>query len=488
MRRKEERARRASGASRLVSLNPLRMPEAPPRTGSPAPEWATRLLFAFVMLSLGALIVIPWHLDQKLLPFRARLNALSDTGRSLVTQMHLHMAQEGDALDDYLDDRSPATLRHFLHTDSLKQAAYTQLTPLVQLLGEEPSRRMDDLLALEERWHAAVEANVLRVPAAALPRHDPVGRELYDSVLVAAAHLDDAIVQSAREARGQIAESERFEQRASTFLSVLALTAAAATWWLGRRANVYAREAEERRAALAEAMASRTRLMRGVSHDLKNPLHAIDGHAQLLEDELRGPLTAEQRDSIGRVRRSARALMALIEDLLELARAEEGQLAVHLDRVVLRDIVRESVEDHRAAAEAAGLTLIHADDRSETILATDPARVTQVLGNLLSNAIKYTPCGGRIEVSTEMLSRRDTDDGARLAIHVVDDGPGIPADKHEEIFGEFTRLDVADTPGAGLGLSIARRVARLLGGDVTVSGAQGRGARFTFWLPLRPAA
>ena len=86
-----------------------------------------------------------------------------------------------------------------------------------------------------------------------------------------------------------------------------------------------------------------------------------------------------------------------------------------------------------------------------------------------------------------MLGRRESDDGARLAIHVVDNGPGIPADKYEEIFGEFTRLDAVDKPGAGLGLSIARRIARLLGGDVTVSGGQDRGAWFTLWLPLRPA-
>jgi signal transduction histidine kinase len=464
------------------------MPEAPPPSPGPAPEWVTRLLFAFVMLSLGAVILIPWQIDQRLQPYQSRLNALSDTGRSLVTRMHLHMAQEGNALDDYLDDRNPATLRNFRNADSLKRGAYEQLVPLVDSLGAEPSRRMAELLALEERWHAAVDANVLRVSPSALPRHDPVRTQLYDSVLVAAAHLDDAISKSARDARRQIAESERFEQSASIFLSLLALTAAAATWWLSRRAHAYAVEAEERRAALAEAMASRARLMRGVSHDLKNPLHAIDGHAQLLEDGMRGPLTPEQRDSIGRIRRSTRALMALVHDLLELARAEEGQLTVHLDRVVLRDVVRDAVEEHRAAAEAAGLTLVHADDRSETILTTDPARVAQVLGNLLSNAIKYTPREGRIEVSTEMLGRRETDDGARLAIHVMDDGPGIPADKHEEIFGEFTRLDVTDKPGAGLGLSIARRVARLLGGDVTVSGGQGRGARFTLWLPLRPAA
>jgi two-component system OmpR family sensor kinase len=144
------------------------------------------------------------------------------------------------------------------------------------------------------------------------------------------------------------------------------------------------------------------------------------------------------------------------------------------------------VEEHRAAAEAAGLALVNADGGSQTILVTDPARVAQVLGNLLSNAIKYTPAGGRIEVTTELAGGRAGDDGARLAIHVADDGPGIPTGKREEIFGEFTRLATVDKPGAGLGLSIARRVARLLGGDVTVSGGQG-GARFTLWLPMQPA-
>ena len=137
------------------------MSDDSPRATSPAPEWVTRLLFAFVMLSLGALIVIPWHLDQRLQPLQTRLNVLADTGRGLVTLVHLHMAQEGNALDDYLDDRNPATLRHFIAADSSKRLAYAQLTPLVQALGPEPSQRMSELLALEARWHAAVEANVL---------------------------------------------------------------------------------------------------------------------------------------------------------------------------------------------------------------------------------------------------------------------------------------------------------------------------------------
>jgi signal transduction histidine kinase len=465
------------------------MTDEPSRAARPVPAWVTRLLFGFVLLSLAALIVIPWVADRQLQPVRERTNRITDQGRGLVTQIHLHMAQEGSAVDDYVDDRDPATMRRFREAEASKQKAYAQLSPLVaSLVDSEPRNRMAHLLGLERRWHAAVETDLFAELAPQARRHDPTQEAVYDSMLVAAAELDGAIARSARGARDQIAEREQREQRTTVLLGVLALTAAAVTAWLARRTHAYALAAEERRAALAEVVASRARFMRGVSHDLKNPIHAIDGHAQLLEEGLRGPLTPEQKDSIARIRRSARALMALIEDLLELARAESGQLTVKLDRVVLRDVVREAVEEHRAAAEAAGLTLVHADDKSETILVTDPARVAQVLGNLLSNAIKYTPAGGRIEVVTDMLAPRRADDGGRLAIHVSDDGPGIPADKYEEVFGEFTRLDTAEKPGAGLGLSIARRIARLLGGDVTVSGGHEGGARFTLWLPLRQTA
>jgi signal transduction histidine kinase len=458
------------------------------RPPHPASEWATRLLFAFVMLSLAALIVIPWYGDYKLQPVQQAMNRDADLGRSLVTQIHLHMAQEGSALDDYVDDRSPATLRRFFEADARKKSAYAKLSPLVDSLGDTARRSMARVLDLERRWHSAVESELLTRDTSPTTRHGAIQEAVYDSMLVAAAELDDAIAHAARVARDDIAQREQREQRTSILLSLLALAAVAATWWLSRRAHAYALQAEQRRAALAEVVASRARFMRGVSHDLKNPIHAIEGHSQLLEDELRGPLTAEQRDSIARIRRASHALLALIDDLLELARAETGQLTVKLDRVVPCDVVRDAVEEHRAAAEAAGLALVNAGGGTETTVVTDPARVAQVLGNLLSNAIKYTPAGGRIEVITEILDRGDGDDGGRLAVHVVDDGPGIPADKREEIFGEFTRLTAADKPGAGLGLSIARRVARLLGGDVTVTDGRGRGARFTFWIPLRPSA
>ncbi|HEX7977497.1 MAG TPA: HAMP domain-containing sensor histidine kinase [Gemmatimonadaceae bacterium] len=465
------------------------MLHAPSPSRRLTPEWATRLLLAFIVLSLASLIAIPWWASTRhLQPLQHEMNQLADPVRGLMTRIHLSMAQEGNALDDYVDERDAFSRNRFLKADNIKRAAYDTLAPLIAALGPVPKQRLDSLLALDVRWHQVVDAEVWNVPSGQMVPHAPAREDVWDDMLEAAARLDEAITQSGRERIAQIAEVEAFQRETTALLGLLALAAAAATWRLSRRVHDYALEAEERRATLAEVMASRARFMRGVSHDLKNPIHAIDGHAQLLEDQVRGPLNEAQQDSVARIRRSARAMMGLIEDLLELARAEAGQLTVKLDRVVLRDVVHEVVEEHRAAAQFAGLSLVQANDDSQTILTTDPVRVAQVLGNLLSNAIKYTPAGGHIEVRTEPPKGHGPNAEDRLAIHVVDDGPGIPSDKREEIFGEFTRLGVVDRPGAGLGLSIARRIARLLGGDVTVAERAERGSRFTLWLPVRSAA
>jgi signal transduction histidine kinase len=465
------------------------MPHASSPSRRLAPEWATRLLLAFIVLSLASLIAIPWWASTRhLQPLQHEMNQLADPVRGLMTRIHLAMAQEGNALDDFVDQRDALSRDRFFAAENNKQAAFRELAPLMAALGPVPKQRLDSLLLLDSRWHGLVNAEVWNAAPGEMVRHSAAREDVWDDMLESAARVDEAITLAGRERIASIGEVEAFQRETTALLGLLALAAAAATWRLSRRVHVFALEAEERRATLAEVMASRARFMRGVSHDLKNPIHAIDGHAQLLEDEVRGPLNDAQRDSVTRIRRSARAMLGLIEDMLELARAEAGQLTVRLDRVVLRDVIHEVVEEHRAAAQFAGLTLVHAPDDSQAVLTTDPVRVAQVLGNLLSNAIKYTPSGGHIEVSTEVPARRGASADDRIAIHVVDDGPGIPSDKREEIFGEFTRLGTVDRPGAGLGLSIARRIARLLGGDVTVAGRGERGSKFTLWLPMRSAA
>lgn len=235
---------------------------------------------------------------------------------------------------------------------------------------------------------------------------------------------------------------------------------------------------EERSREVQAVMESRARLMRGFSHDLKNPLGAADGHAALLADGLLGELTEQQRNSVTRIRAAIGTAVGLINDLVELAKAESGQITLKPHEVDVRVIAREVVESYRPAAEQAGLT-IKCDAQPVDPIITDPDRVRQVLGNLLTNAVKYTEKGGTIEVRTGMRAE------GGVAIDVVDTGIGIPADKMDVLFKEFERIDPSVRPGVGLGLAISRRIARLLGGDVTVTSQRGEGSVFTLALPGR---
>jgi signal transduction histidine kinase len=152
------------------------------------------------------------------------------------------------------------------------------------------------------------------------------------------------------------------------------------------------------------------------------------------------------------------------------------------------DVVRDAAEEHRDTAAAAGHQLRTEIPDGIPTIDTDPARVRQVLGNLLSNAVKYTPSGGHIVVRLEERTGNSHLKGARsAAIDVIDDGPGIPRDKLDEIFEEFSRLETGITPGTGLGLTIARRISRLLGGDISAASEPGHGATFTLWLPVEAA-
>lgn len=253
-------------------------------------------------------------------------------------------------------------------------------------------------------------------------------------------------------------------------------------------------DAERRREELEKVTESRAELIRGFSHDVRTPLSVADMAASLLQQEsLFGPLTEKQRESVHRIRRSIRTSLQLSNDLLEVALADAGQIA--LDRVLtdVGKVAREVADDIEAQAASVGLGL---DIRApEGLMAeTDPERVRQILGNLLSNAVKYAPHG---TVTVDAGGQRPG--GQRgvglVGVCVTDTGPGIPRDKQETIFEEYTRLEpTAAQAGTGIGLAISRRMARLMGGDLTVDSEVGHGARFTLWLPrvsnagLEPAA
>jgi PAS domain S-box-containing protein len=243
-------------------------------------------------------------------------------------------------------------------------------------------------------------------------------------------------------------------------------------------------QAEARARELERVTESRARLMRGFSHDLKNPLGAADGHAQLLESGTLGELTAAQVGSLGNMRRAMRNAFTLIDELVELALTESGQIQLHVRPIDVSHITQEVAREYRPKAETKGLALVTKAPPVRATLA-DAARVRQIIGNLLSNAIKYTD-EGSVQVHV-----RAPDDGAPKAgvwncVEIADTGPGIPLEHQALLFDEFTRF-TDEQPGSGLGLAISRNLAEAQGGTITVQSAPGEGTRFTLWLPAAVA-
>ncbi len=244
-------------------------------------------------------------------------------------------------------------------------------------------------------------------------------------------------------------------------------------------------EAYEGRRKLERVLQSRSRLMRGFSHDVKNPIGAADGYAELLAEGIYGELSAEQGESIGRIRRCIKTALSLIDDLHALARAESGALTMSLEIVDVGGLVRDAGEEYQAAAHAGGLSLVVVVEPGLPMVETNDVRVRQIVSNLLSNALKYTERGG---VTMRAVSRQYGPlgiVGEWVLVEVIDTGVGIPANQHDVIFEEFSRITKTDKPGAGLGLAISRTLADVLGGQITVVSDLGHGSTFTLWLPVR---
>ena len=447
------------------------------------PTRIAQIPLAFLIVALAAMVAVPILGNRYTNPFQREITRLTEPARTELTHLQLALALEGAVLDDYLETRDTLLLGRVDKAHAQEENAYKGLAALVSRLGPEVRRRFDELRDLDERRHARAR-RLMESPRVRTAGGDRLHKNLYESVMVAAAQLDETLNDATQTRRDKVVAAERVERWLTVGLGVLALVAIAVVIRLGQRLQLAATQAEQRREDLAAALVAREKLMRGVSHDLKNPLNAIDGHAALIEDGVKGPLTPEQRESIGRIRRAVQTQLSLIVDLLELSRAEAGSLPIHRAPTDLCGVVAEGVEEQRPAAEAAGHRLTFLASKAQPVVETDPERVKQVLGNLLSNAVKYTPPRGTIDVKVEELEGRGRLAGKpAVAINVSDTGQGIPQEKVDAIFEEFTRLAPGVAEGAGLGLAIARRISRLLGGDITVVSEVGAGSVFSLWLP-----
>lgn len=247
-----------------------------------------------------------------------------------------------------------------------------------------------------------------------------------------------------------------------------------------------AEESKRQRQDLEQVMEVQARLVRGFSHDLKNPLGAARGHVDLLETGVRGELAPEQRESVERIRSNIDASIDLIGDLVSYASRKMEKLDIRPSSTDIQQVVREVAGEYRAQVEAAGLDLQLELPDDIPLIHSDRIRIRQVLGNLLSNAVKYTG-QGTVGMRAEVHHDGATPDGGEaIAIRVSDTGTGIPAEKQSLLFQEFARLEPSATAGVGLGLAISRTIAHALAGEITVDSTEGEGSTFTLWLPLLP--
>jgi PAS domain S-box-containing protein len=236
--------------------------------------------------------------------------------------------------------------------------------------------------------------------------------------------------------------------------------------------------AEAANRAKAEFLAS-------MSHELRTPLNAIAGYADLLLMGVRGELPAEARADVDRMRRSGQHLLSLINDILNFARIEAGQLSYHLEKVPVAGLLADL--DALVMPQVAQRGLLYQSSRGESGLAVraDAEKTRQILLNLVTNAIKFTEPGGTIRVSYHRA-----DSGVR--IRVSDTGRGIAPEQQARIFDPFVQVDrhltAESQQGVGLGLAISRDLARGMGGDLGVTSTVGEGSTFTLWLPAFDAA
>ena len=240
----------------------------------------------------------------------------------------------------------------------------------------------------------------------------------------------------------------------------------------------------DRNAALLDANAAKSQFLAMMSHELRTPLNAIGGFTELLELGLRGPVTPEQVEDLGRIRRNKDLLLTIITDILEFARADAGALSVKAEPVAVADLLSDLSDLVGAQIQAKGVRFIVGPVPADAIVRADRERTQQVLLNLVSNATKFTEDGGEIAIAT-------TTTGREVSIAVRDTGRGISPGQHESIFEPFVQVDASltrRTGGTGLGLAIARKLATAMGGTLAVQSALGSGSTFTLTLPHADAS
>ncbi|MDB6142234.1 MAG: histidine kinase [Pseudomonas sp.] len=243
-------------------------------------------------------------------------------------------------------------------------------------------------------------------------------------------------------------------------------------------------ELDNQAEALRQASDLKSRFLSYMSHEFRTPLGSILSIASLLDDELDGPLSPEQHKQIAFVSASARELSDMVDDLLDLAKIEAGRISISPAWFDMLDLFSALRGMFRPIVDATAVDLIFEEPQGMPRLYTDDKKLAQILRNFISNSLKFTQ-RGEVRVSTQMENETE------IRFAVSDTGIGIPAELHSTLFDDFSQVDSPLQKrfrGTGLGLSLCKRFAALLGGRVGVQSTPGVGSTFFVIIPLAIAA
>lgn len=458
-----------------------------------------------VLLALSALVAQAIVLQREIGSLRHEIGEVFDPARLAIRDIQFHLSRETASTRGYLLTGDTSFMRRHVEARRERIAATATLASIANRSSDTVRNATTALVAQLQPADVLLDSLYAgQLPRGEYLRRLPAQQQRFEEITSAVREVGILLSDMAA---ARVSNLERL-QRATTLatfllagLAAISVMLVAHLGWsyrllarreslahaeseLARQASERARaEADERRAETDCIAASRSRLVRGFTHDVKNPLGAASGTLQLADEGL-----LDTKDAVRRSRRSVETAIRLIDDLLHLARAESSVVEVRREPVQLCALASELVEEWRGVTEAKGIALTASLLPTEAIIYSDADKVRQIVGNLVSNAVHYTTMGfvtvrvgaGEIDAATATTF---------FCLEVRDTGPGLTAEQRALLFQEFRRLDTATgTRGHGLGLASSNRIATALGGRITVESTPGQGSTFCLWLPQEPPA
>lgn len=458
---------------------------SPEKTSRQRGTWPLLLLLGGLLL-LG-LVAATLTGEHRTTIYLGEIIRVLQPTRATMNELRYRLSLEMGDLRGYALTGSRVYLDRFRQNRASEAELWAELHRLAHSLSREVAADIQELDQVVTAWHTAV-GQLTRRPAGPDATMQDINLQdaLYDEALRLVDALDRELADEQTARLQSVLSMERVLGTLTLAVSLIVLATSLAAAWLLVRTQRLAEQAERGRQEVVRLAEARNRLLRGLSHDVKNPLGAAIGYTELLRERLSARVGAEENKWLARVEETVTSASGLLDDLVTFARADAGQLDMRIETVDVATAIRRVARSEEAGFETAGVKLeIDVPDRLPPVLA-NRGGLEQILTNLLSNARKYTPSGGWVTVHAAIRGdERAAGPGEWLELRVSDTGPGVPPEGRERIFHEDTRLQPERAPGSGLGLAISRALARSMKGDLLLDSASTNGSTFVLWLPTR---